>query len=377
MRRVTVVGAGIAGVTAASTLRAEGWDGELTVLSDEKHLPYSRVPLSKGVLAGTQTAASATLPPLPDDVQLLRGRPAVALHPERRQLELTGDTLIAYDGLIIATGSRARRLAQHGQRGELVVRTLSDVESIAGRVPAAKSAIIVGAGFLGMELASTLSSHGLAVTVVDRDPPLMRVVGTWLADLLVKAGCRHDVRFLLAPDGVELAGNPVRGVAYGPGKELDADVVISAVGDVPNVEWLLSSGLRLAGGVVVDEHCLATPTIAVAGDVAVVESRPGSFRRTPHWTSAVVQGQAAARGLLNPNGPPYQDDPYFWTEQFGVDVKIAGNLPLSGEPRVIDGDPVAGSALLQWCDGESPIAAASINYRLPIRKLKSLAQPHA
>ncbi|MDQ6934341.1 MAG: FAD-dependent oxidoreductase [Actinomycetota bacterium] len=375
MRRIVVVGGGIAGVTAASTLRAEGWHGDLTVLSEEDYLPYSRVPLSKGVLAGTQTSTSATLTPLPDDVELSRGCRAVALHAERHVVELSDGTVVPYDGLVVATGSRARRLTPEGQRGELVIRTLTDVEAIAERVPHADSAVIVGGGFLGMEVASTLSSLGLSVTVIDRDPPLLRLLGSWLADLVVASATRHDVRFVLAPDGVELVGNPVKAVVYEPGTELQADLVISAVGDHPNVEWLETSGLMLAGGLVVDDHCLATPRIAGAGDVTVREASPGAFRRTPHWTNAVVQGQAAARGLLDRTGPAYTEDPYFWTEQFGLDIKMAGELPFVGKPHVLDGDPATGSALLQWRQAGRTVAAASVNYRVPVVKLKRLAAP--
>lgn len=373
MRRVLVVGGGIAGVTAASTLRAEGWSGELTVLSDEDVLPYSRVPLSKGVLAGTQPPESATLTPLPGDVELVRGCRAAALHPEHHVVELADGSELSYDGLVVATGSRARRLTSDGQRGELVVRTVADVEAIAERVPQAESAVIVGAGFLGMEVASTLSTHGLSVTVVDRDPPLLRLLGSWLADLVVASAAGRDVRFVLAPDGVELVGDPVHAVAYGPDAELPADLVISAVGDHPNVEWLETSGLPVAGGLVVDDHCLATPTIAGAGDVTVRETSPGAFRRTPHWTNAVTQGQAAARGLLDRSGPAYREDPYFWTEQFGLDIKLAGHLPFDGEPTVLDGDPATGSALLQWRHDGSAVGAATINYRIPVVKLKRLA----
>ena len=372
MPRIVVVGGSIAGVTAASTLRTQGWAGDIIVVAEEEGLPYSRVPLSKGVIAGGQPTVTA-LPPLPDDVELRSGSRAVALHPERHVLDLADGTCLRYDGLVVATGARARRLASSGQRDELVVRTLADARRIATRIVGARSVVVVGAGFLGMEIASTLRSQGLTVTVIDRDPPLHRVLGPWLAGVLVAAALEHGVRLIHAPEGVELVGDPVRAVAYGTDQLLEADVIVSAVGDVPNVEWLMSSGLPLAGGLVVDDHCRVTPKITAAGDVTVQETSPGTFRRTPHWSNAVAQGQAAARSLLDPAAAPYETDHYFWTEQFGINLKIAGTLPISGEPEVVSGNPDDRSALLQWRRDGTPVGAATLNHRMAVVKLKALA----
>ena len=367
-----MVGGSIAGVTAASTLRTQGWAGDIIVVAEEEGLPYSRVPLSKGVIAGGQPTVTA-LPPLPDDVELRSGSRAVALHPERHVLDLADGTCLRYDGLVVATGARARRLASSGQRDELVVRTLADAQAVATRIVGARSVVVVGAGFLGMEIASTLRSQGLTVTVIDRDPPLHRVLGPWLAGVLVAAALEHGVRLIHAPEGVELVGDPVRAVAYGADELLEADVVVSAVGDVPNVEWLMSSGLPLAGGLVVDDHCRVTPRITAAGDVTVQQTSAGTFRRTPHWSNAVAQGQAAARSLLDPAAAPYEIEHYFWTEQFGINLKIAGALPISGEPEVVSGNLDDRSALLQWCRDGTPVAAASLNHRMAVVKLKALA----
>lgn len=373
MREVVVVGGSIAGVTAAGTLRALGWDGRITVLAEEESAPYSRVPLSKGILAGTESWETAMLPALPDNIDVRVGARAVRLHTERRTVELETGEQVPFDGLVIATGARARRLADRGQSGERVVRTMADAEAIAAAVPGSRSAIVIGGGFLGMEIASTLRLHGLEVTVVDRDPPLVRLLGSWLADLIVEAATESGVRFVLAPHGVELVGDPVRGVVIGPGEELAADLVITAAGDLPNTEWLESSGLPLAGGLVVSDRCVAAPGIVAAGDVAVREVSPGSFRRTPHWTNAIVQGQAAARSLLDEGTDPYQPDHYFWTEQFGLDIKLAGELPFEGVPSTLAGDPAERSALVQWADN-GHVAVAAINHRMPVARLKALAR---
>ena len=369
-----IVGGSIAATTAASTLRAEGWDGHISLLSDERHQPYSRVPLSKGVIAGLLPVRATELPPLPEDVEIRTGSAAVALHVQDRAVEFTDGTRLGYDGLVIATGARARRLAAGGQAGELVVRTLDDAEAIAARAGAARTAIVVGASFLGMEVASTLVRLGLQVTVVDRDPPLRRLIGPYLAELIVEAAVQAGLTVLTAPDGVQLSGSPVSGVLTAEHGALEADLVVSAVGDLPNVGWLESSGLPLQGGLVVDGRCAVRAGIVAAGDVTVQETGPGVFRRSPHWTSAVTQGRAAARTLLDPDCAPYQYDPYYWTEQFGCKLKIAGEVPLEDHPQVVDGDPEQRSVLLQWTQDGVPRAAASLNYRMPIVKLKALAR---
>ena len=370
-----VAGGSIAGATAASTLRARGWDGRITLLTDEQVPPYSRVPLSKGVLTGALAADAVLLPPLAADIELRLGQRAVALNAHERTIILADGSAIGYDGLVVATGARPRRLARSGQRGELVVRTLDDATAIARRVGAARSAVVVGGGFLGMEVASTLRARGLAVTIVSQEPPLRSLVGRWLADLIVAAAVEGGTEFVLAPGGASLVGDgQVTAVATADGRRpIEADVVISAVGDEPNVDWLRSSGLPLAGGLVVDDRCRVAPGIVAAGDVAARQVAPGVYRRTPHWTNAVLQGRAAAISLLDPDGGPYVPDHYFWTEQFGLDVKIAGELPLAGEPVVVDGE-LPRSALLQWQRHGEPVAAVAINYRVPVTRLKRLAR---
>ena len=372
LRRVVVVGGSIAAVTAADSLRLSGFDGELTLISEESHPPYSRVPLSKGVLAGSAAPESVWLASLPDSIEVRLNHRAIALHAERHRVELADGSEVPYDGIVIATGAVARRLASPGQKGELVVRSLADAQLIARRAASASSAVVVGGGFLGMEVASTLVGLGLAVTVVDREPPLQRLLGTWLAGLIADTARSAGVRFIVAPDGVRLLGQPVAGVGYSDGC-VAADMTVSAVGDTPAVDWLERSGLPLAGGLVIDGSCRVAPGVAAAGDVVVREVSQGSYRRTPHWTSAVEQARAAARSLIDPSGEsPYVADPYFWTEQFGLDVKISGELPLIGMPDVLAGDPARRSALLQWSSGGRPVAAVAINHRLPVTTLKRL-----
>ena len=372
VKHIVVAGGSIAAATAVSTLRAHGWDGRITLVTDEQSPPYSRVPLSKGVLCGALGWDAVTLPALPDDVDLRLNTGATALDVQNRAVTLSDGTVLHYDGLVIATGSRPRRLAADGQHGELVVRTLADAATINAKLRTARSAVVVGAGFLGMEVASTLRVNGLAVTVIDRDPPLRRLVGSWLADLVAAAAAEAGVDFVLAPHGVTLTGNPVSGVTTPDGLSFTADIVVTAAGDLPNIEWLHDSGLTLAQGVVVDDCCQAAPGVVAAGDVATRQVAPGVHQRTPHWTNAVLQGRTAALTLLGVH-QPYAPDHYFWTEQFGLDIKIAGELPLQGEPEILEGDPTAWSVLAQWRRDGLPVAAAAINHKLPIVRLKRLA----
>ncbi|WP_202902229.1 NAD(P)/FAD-dependent oxidoreductase [Rhodococcoides fascians] len=373
MRKIVVVGGSIAAVTAADSLRTNGYDGLLSVVSAESEPPYSRVPLSKGVLAGSQDPQSVWLQSLPEDVEVLLNARATGLNIQSRRVTLAHGGSLRYDGLVIATGAAARQLAAPGQAGELVVRDLADARAIAARAKSASNAVVVGAGFLGMEVASTLVSLGLDVTVIDREPPLERLLGRWLASFIVDTASSTGVRFLTSPSGVKLVGNPVEGVMLGNGTSVYADLIVTAAGDVPAVDWLSTSGLRIAGGLVIDGCCRAASGVVAAGDVTVQEVAPGLLKRTPHWTSAVEQARTAARFLLNPTDTrPYVSDPYFWTEQFGLDVKISGHLPLTGSPLVVAGDPADRTALLQWSSPTGSHAAVAINYRIPVIKLKKM-----
>ncbi|MGP3916597.1 NAD(P)/FAD-dependent oxidoreductase [Nonomuraea sp. 10N515B] len=373
LRRVVVAGGSIAAVTAAESLRVQGFDGEITLLSEEPHAPYTRVPLSKGVLSGRETPDSTALPALGDDITVRLDAPVARLHAEKRRVVLADGEEVPYDGLIIATGARARRLAASGQTGEYVVRTLDDATSLADRLQTATSVLVVGAGYLGMEVSSTCVDRGLGVTVVDRDPPLRRLLGGWLSRFVLDAARERGVRFVLAPGGIDLLGqSEVSGVDCGD-RRLSADVIVSAVGDTANIEWLADSGLPLAGGLVVDARCQVTPYIVAAGDVTVTRTPDGALRRSPHWTSAVRQAQTAAVTLLQGEAAtPPRHDPYYWTEQFGLDIKISGDIPGNEAPTILAGDPARRSFLLQWCRDGRPVASASVNHRIPIVKLKKL-----
>jgi 3-phenylpropionate/trans-cinnamate dioxygenase ferredoxin reductase component len=372
LREVVVVGGSIAALTAVQMLRMEEFDGRITVLSDEDVPPYTRVPLSKGVLAGTESIDDIVLAPLADDADLRLKTPATALDIDTQTVH-TPSGPVTYDGLVIATGGRARRLGRPDQ-DERVLRSHGDCARLHDDLAAASSVLIVGGGFLGMEIASTARTLDKDVTVVDVAPPLDRLLGAVVGGHVRSVATRAGVRIVVTDGGVRLLGAPTpTGVELVDGTRLEADLVVSAVGDVPNVEWLAGSGVQLHGGVVVDRQCRVAPNVVAAGDVTVVAEGDGALTRSPHWTNAVDQARAAVRALLHGDqAAPYRPSQYCWTEQFGLDVKMVGDLDPQGEPTVLDGSLDQGSALLAWPDATAPRTVIAVNHHTPPAKLKRL-----
>lgn len=372
MQNVVVVGGSIAALTAVEMLRMEEFAGQITMLSAEDVPPYTRVPLSKGVLAGTESVDDIVLGPMADEIDLRLNTPATALDIDR-QLVHTSTGPVPYDGLVIATGGRARRLGRPDQE-ERVLRSHGDCELLRDDLAAASSVLIIGGGFLGMEIASTCRELGKDVTVVDLAPPLDRLLGAVVGKYVRSTATEAGVRIVVTDGGVRLLGAPApSGVELVDGTRLEADLVVSAVGDVPNVEWLIGSGVQLSGGVVVDAHCRVTSNIVACGDVTVMATGDGELTRAPHWTNAVDQARAAVGALLHGDpARPYKPSEYCWTEQFGLDVKMVGALDPQGEPVVLDGSLDEGDALLAWPDASAPRTVIAVNHHTPPAKLKRL-----
>lgn len=384
LRSVVLVGGSVASVSAADTLRCEGYDGAITVVGDEPHTAYARPPLSKGGMLGqgedgAGISGGARLPELDDSIEVRTSTRATALDVAGRTVTVQTDgrtEVLPFDGVVLATGARARRLARPGQRGEFVVRDLEDTTALAAALRSVRTVAVLGAGFLGMELASTVRAAGKEVTVVDVLPPLLRQLGPDLSAVLASAATDAGVVCRLSEGGAGLHGDPVDGLRLADGEVVHADLVISAVGDLPNVEWLESSGLPYDGPLVVGADRLVAPGVVAAGDMtATVHPLTGRIQRTPHWHSAISQGRAAAKTLLGLPVPVSRETSYFWTEGFGLDVKIVGEIPPGVDPQVLEGSLESRSALLQWCDDSGPVAAATLNHRMPLVKLKRLAAP--
>ncbi|MFJ6293712.1 NAD(P)/FAD-dependent oxidoreductase [Streptomyces griseoviridis] len=339
MRRVVVVGASAAGLAAAETLRRGGFDGTLTLVGDEPRAPYDRPPLSKQLLAAEWESDRLTLRD-PADLAALGleqrlGVAAAGLRLADKVVELADGAELPYDGLIVATGVRARRLPGEGAH---VLRTLDDALALRERLVPGVRLVIVGAGFLGAEAAAVAWRLGARVTLLEPAPvPLAHAVGTEVGAVLTRA---HLDRGVDLRCGVSVTEVTEDGVRLADGEVIDADEVLVAVGSVPNTEWLEGSGLTLGDGVVCDEYCGAAEDVYAAGDVARWYNP--LFRtsmRIEHRTNAAEQGMAAARNLLDPQArKPFAPVPYFWSDQYDMKVQAYGYLRGHDEVAVVEGD---------------------------------------
>ncbi|WP_408897561.1 NAD(P)/FAD-dependent oxidoreductase [Nocardioides sp. R1-1] len=375
---IVIVGEAIAGLSAARELRRRGYDGSVTMIGREVEGAYARPPLSKGVLRNPAAETTLAYPQADLDLDLVRS-PAVVLDTAARVVATADGRAVPYDALLVATGATARRLASPAQRGERVLRTLEDARLIREGIRRSKTAIVVGAGFLGMEVASAFVASGVEVTVVDTEPLLRRVLGSYLSDRLAERAARHDVRLLHASGPVELSGDPVNGVTLPGGTTLTADLVVTCAGDIPAVGWLAGTGLADRLGVAIDERCAtAIPGVFAAGDVAYLVPREGDpARRTPYWSNAVAQGKVAAASMLGEPSEQGPTDDYFWTEILGLAIKVAGPLPVDGPPASVEGDLDAGDATLRWDAPGTASTVVAYGRKIPVGRLRAMTrQPY-
>jgi NADPH-dependent 2,4-dienoyl-CoA reductase/sulfur reductase-like enzyme len=361
MRRIVIVGHGIAGVTAADSLRAAGFDGRLIIVGDEPHAAYSRPALSKAALLDPQDMVSHELPEAAHGAEVVGGVTAVGLDVERRRVLLGDGQDLGYDGLVVASGSRARKLtAPDGGPGdprEHTLRTVEDALPLRAALPTAPSVAVVGSGPLAMEVASGSVARGCRVTLVTDMQPLTRLVGDYVAGIVERAALDRGLTIVTVPASGLVGEGEASGVALADGSLVPADLVVSAIGDVPNVEWLEGSGLLQDGRLIVDDRGRVRDGIVAAGDVAWFPTTRG-LRRVPLWTSAIDQAKVAAVALLQGDeAPALSFSPYFWTDGFGVSVKAGGWLPVAGPPdEVLAGDAEEGAGLMRWmhADGTPP-----------------------
>jgi 3-phenylpropionate/trans-cinnamate dioxygenase ferredoxin reductase component len=345
VRRVLVVGASVAGLTAAEELRRKGFDGELWIVGDEPHLPYDRPPLSKQAMHGPWGIEQARLR-TPDeldslDANWLLGRRAVALRTSAGVVQLDDGREIGWDGLVIATGVSSRPLpgmTEGDPRNVYPLRTIDDACRLRVALASASRVVIVGGGLIGMEVAAAASVGGVEVVVVEAlSVPLKRAVGAEVGERVKQLHEQHGVelRLSLGVAALEVQRGIARGVVLTDGSVEQADAVVVAIGSVPNTDWLAESGLHVADGVVCNEHCLAGPGVVAAGDVARVwQPALGRSVRFEHRTNAAEQGAAAARSLLGER-TPFAPVPYFWTEQFDVRIRAYGLVHPATTTRIV------------------------------------------
>ncbi|MFJ4714518.1 NAD(P)/FAD-dependent oxidoreductase [Streptomyces sp. NPDC088785] len=382
--RVVVVGASAAGLSAAETLRREGFTGPLTLVGREPHPPYDRPPLSKQVLSGAWTAERTALRPRDAldalDLDLRLGTTASALSVSRRTVTVADGTEIPFDGLIVATGVGARRLplpsaSALATTGVHTLRTLDDAVALRERLGAGRRLVVVGAGFLGTEVASSARALGAAVTLVEPAPvPLARAVGhqvgAYVADL--HRGHGVDLRTGTGISGITTRHGRLSGVDLSDGTTVPADDLLVAIGSEPHTSWLDGSGLRVSDGVVCDVYCAAAPGVYAAGDVARWHHPLfGTSMRVEHRTNAAEQAVAAARNLLRPGAArPFAPIPYFWSDQYDVRIQAYGCLRGHDAVRVVDGDMAAGRFLVAYRTGGRLTGALSVG--MPPASLRRL-----
>jgi len=387
VRRITVVGASLAGLRAAETLRDRGFDGALTLIGDEPHRPYDRPPLSKQVLQGTWEPEQTFFrrkdgyDPLGLDMRL--GVRAASVDLRARRVTLADDTHIDYDRLIIATGARVRTLPGIAPRpGLLTLRSLDDALALREALTRATRVAIVGAGFIGLEVAASCRARGVAVTAIESLPvPLAPIVGPTLGGLIAAMHRDHGVDLRT---GVTVAdvygGSRVEGVALSDGSRVDADLVVVGIGVVPNTEWLDGSGLTLDDGIVCDASCEAAPGVYAAGDVArVANAWYGGSPRIEHWTNAVEQGVHAAKNALTgaQPGTSFSSVPYFWSDQYDRKIQFIGRARPHDEVVVVDGTLAERRLTALFRRGDRVVACLAVNQPQALIKYRRLLAGHA
>ncbi|HEY4396180.1 MAG TPA: FAD-dependent oxidoreductase [Acidimicrobiia bacterium] len=345
-RTIVIVGASLAGLRAAETLRREGYDDRIVLVGAEQHLPYDRPPLSKELLAGEWEPDQIALRKQPYDdlgLEMQLGRRATDLDASGRVVELDGGEVLPFDGLVVATGARPRTLpGTPALDGVFVLRTLDDCLAIRSRLETRPRVVVIGAGFIGSEVAATCRGRGLDVTVLEMlSTPLARAVGPVVGDACGRLHRDHGVDLRC---GVIVAGfegrDRVERVRLADGAAIDADLVVVGVGVTPETAWLEGSGLALDDGVVCDATCLAAPGIVAAGDVARWPNPlfDGESMRVEHWTNATEQGVAAARRLLVDAGDAeaFAPVPFVWSDQYDVKIQVVGSV--RGDDKVVVAD---------------------------------------
>ncbi|UYM04908.1 NAD(P)/FAD-dependent oxidoreductase [Solicola gregarius] len=382
---VVIVGAAMAGLRTAEQLRTGGWDGPIIVIGDEPHLPYNRPPLSKEALSLSaerpigewHDTVAFRLRPSVSDVHWRLGRTVVAADLTARTVKLDDGEALGWSGLAVASGLRPRRLpADWPTQGRVALRTLDDAIALRAGLRPGVRVVIVGAGFIGCEVAASARRLGCEVTVVEPlDAPLVRGLGNEVGTAVRRYHERSGIRFRMGRGVVGLAseGERVAGVRLDDGEELPADLVLEAIGAVPNVEWLEGNGLDLGDGVLCDASLRVEGRsgVVAAGDVARYPNARYAIgaQRIEHWSNPTDTAKRAASTLLAdidgapPTSTPFAPLPSFWSDQGDLRLQSFGSTCIADAATVVDGrlDPLDDGAVVEYTLGSELVGVLLIN----------------
>ena len=392
-----IVGASLAGINAARTLRLGGHTGSIVVLDADPDRPYDRPPLAKQILTGEWEPEKILLPAAKEDLGLdLRlGTRAKAVDLVARELTIEGpDGLVnrqSFDTMVIATGAAARRLPDSaGIAGVHVVRTLADSLALRNELEAGPSRVVViGAGFIGAEVASSCRKRGIDVTLVEALPlPLERVLGAEMGAVCAQVHIENGVDVRLSTGVLEIETATVNGtervvaVALSDGTRVAAEVVVVGIGVTVNTGWLEGSALTLDDGVVCDNTLLAAPGVVAAGDIARYPSeRFGRMLRVEHWETAIAGGEAAARRLLaDASGEPpaiFDPVPWFWSDQYDRKIQLAGRPMPTDECVVVHGSTEEFRFVALYGSGDRLTGVLGMNRPRHVIQLRALLEDRA
>jgi 3-phenylpropionate/trans-cinnamate dioxygenase ferredoxin reductase component len=367
-----IVGAGLAGAKTAEALREQGYAGRIVLVGAEAHRPYERPPLSKGYLSGSSERDGVFVhaPEWYDehDVELRLGVTATAIDRSERQVVLDDGSRLAYDKLLLTTGARPRRLPMVGADadGVLHLRDLDDSDRLRTTLEQATSLVVIGAGWIGLEVAAAARAAGVAVTVVEAaELPLLRVLGTEVAQVFADLHRDHgvDFRFGATLTSIHTEANRVRSVELADGAVLDADAVLVAVGIAPNTELAEAAGLTVDNGVLVDAALRTSdPDVLAAGDVAnAAHPFYGTPIRVEHWANAINQPAIAAATMLGKDAA-YEALPYFFTDQYDLGMEYVGYVGADGYDQVVfRGDVAKREFIAFWLRDRRVLAGMNVN----------------
>jgi 3-phenylpropionate/trans-cinnamate dioxygenase ferredoxin reductase subunit len=364
-----IAGASLAGAKAAETLRAEGFEGRLLLIGAEEARPYERPPLSKEYVRGEAGREKVYVHDegfyAENDIDLQLGRRVVSLDTSSSQVALDDGERLRYDRLLLTTGAQPRRLAIPGDDldGVLYLRSVEDSDALRERLDRGGVVVVVGAGWIGAEVAASARQRGLEVTLLaPAAVPLERVLGAEVGAIYRDIHADHGTRLLLGTGVAAFEGDTaVERVRTSDGRELGCDFVVVGIGVEPQIELAHKAGLLVDDGILVDEHLrTSAPAVFAAGDVASAH-HPfyGERIRVEHWDNALNQGPAAARNMLG-RGQAYDRLPYFFSDQYDVGMEYSG-FARAWDRVVFRGDPAGREFIAFWLAGEHVVAGMNLN----------------